>query len=79
VQGDDDAHEALTGEGNDDARADFRRKAAESVGEAAVERDRERDVGVEGHDLRVSPGVVRMLSPSISGSSGCATARVDGD
>jgi hypothetical protein len=54
VQGDDDAEEALAGEGDEDASADFGSEVAERVGEGAVERDRQGDVGVEGHRLQLS-------------------------
>jgi hypothetical protein len=40
VQGDDDAEEALAGEGDEDACADFGSEVAEGVGEWAVEWDR---------------------------------------
>ena len=40
VQRDDDAEEALAGEGDEDACADFGSEVAERVGEGAVERDR---------------------------------------
>jgi hypothetical protein len=58
VQGDDDAEESLAGERDEDACPDFRSEVAERVGEGAVERDRQRDVGVEGHKLRVPCRVV---------------------
>ncbi len=59
MQRDDDAEEPLAGEGDEDACADFGGKVAERVGEGAVERDRQRDVGVKGHVVRVSSVIVR--------------------
>jgi hypothetical protein len=51
MQGDDDAEEALAGERDEDACADFGSEVAEGIGEGAVERDRESDVGEEGHEF----------------------------
>ena len=48
-----DAEEPLAGEGDEDACADFGSEVAERIGEGAVEWDRQSDVGVEGHRLRV--------------------------
>ena len=49
MEADDDAKKALAGEGDEDACADFGSEVAERIGEGAVERDRQGDVGVEGH------------------------------
>lgn len=49
MQRDNDAHKALAAEWNQDACADLGSEAIRRVGEGAVERDRERDIGVEGH------------------------------
>ena len=54
MQGDDDAEESLAGEGDEDACADFGCDVAERVGEGTVERDREGDIGEEGHELQLS-------------------------
>jgi hypothetical protein len=59
VQSDDDAEEPLAGEGDEDACADFWGEVAEGVGEGAVERDRQGDVGVEGHEVK---GIVRVCA-----------------
>jgi hypothetical protein len=61
VQRYDDAEEPLAGEGNENACADFGSEVAERIGEGAVEWDRQRDVGVEGHVVRVSSVIVRIV------------------
>lgn len=65
MQADDDAEQTLAAERDEHACADFGDEVAEGIGKGAVERDRQGDVGEEGHCSRVFAMAVDNQDPML--------------